>query len=286
MLHEGNGRAIEVLTPCVPMPAQKDSGGLARPDTQILSAPAPNLPGQDYGDTLMISAGQSELSGRLPDVTLVECAAQTVAEIVGQYRRYDDLRRAYQRIDLQVKAIQRSEGNALPVEVWLTPYTLAMDPLKAAIKEQEKTLSKLAKGLPVYDWAQELAGLSDRFLSMIIAEAARPLRDYRNPSCLWKRFGMAVIQGERQRKVSGDAALIHGYCPRRRSLMWNIGESILKQQIRKGEDGGRYAIGPYGEVYIDRRAYEAKNKGEKFSHWRAKRYMEKRVLRNLWRAWS
>lgn len=265
--------------------------------------PQTELSGQDVSDILFVPAAETcsarPIPGCNPDTTCradpvdlagsllkSEALAQSaVSKIVGHHRRYEDLRRAYQRIDLQVKAIKRSEGDGLPVEVWLSPYSAAMAPLSDSIKVQEKELAKLAKELPVHAWAKDIAGLSDRFLALIIGEAGRPIRDYRNPSCLWKRMGMAVIEGSRQRRVTGDAALVHGYVPRRRALMWNIGESILKQQLRKSEDGERYARGLYGQVYIDRRAYEVETKGEKYSHARAKRYMEKRLLRELWKAW-
>jgi len=225
--------------------------------------------------------------------------AAVVAEIVMHYRRYEDLRRAYQRIELQAIAtcraicggdktagmkLYKAADNA-DAELWLTPYRMAMAPLTDAIKAQEKMLAALARELPVYEWAQAVAGLSDRFLAMIVGAAGRPITDYRNPSCLWKRMGMAVIDGERQRRVTGDAALVHGYNAGRRALMWNIEESILKQQLRKDEEATRIANGYYGQVYIDRRAHEVANKGEKYSHHRAKRYVGKRLLRELWRAW-
>lgn len=232
---------------------------------------------------------QTELAGRRDIADDRSCSVTqntaVIGDIIIHHRRYEALRTAYQRIDLQTKAIKRFAGEGVKVEAWLLPYHAAMDPLAEAIKEQERALAKLAKGLPVHQWAQGVAGLSDRFLALLVGDAGRPISDYRNPSCLWKRMGMAVIQGERQRRITGDAALIHGYVPRRRALMWNIGESILKQQLRKTDDGERYAVGPYGQVYIDRRAYETEKNGEKYSHARAKRYMEKRLLRELWKAW-
>lgn len=165
------------------------------------------------------------------------------------------------------------------------PYMLAMEPLDAAIKAHEKELTKLGRTLPVADWMEGVAGLSPRFLAMIVGEAGRPISDYRSPACLWKRMGMAVIDGERQqRKTGAEAALKHGYDPKRRSLMWNVENSIMKQQIRN-EDGVRLSAGPYGEIYCRRREHETAKNGEKYSHHRAKRYMGKALLRDLWRAW-
>jgi len=164
--------------------------------------------------------------------------------------------------------------------------------LDAAIADQAKFLDKAGKKLPVIDWCNDISGLSPRFLAMIVGECGIGPGEFRSVSALWKRMGMAVINGERQRRVMGDAALEHGYVARRRSLMWNIGESIIKQQVRnpKGDDGkplgDPIAIGEYGQLYLDRKAYEA-TKADKpiIIHARAKRYMEKRLLRELWKAW-
>ena len=109
-------------------------------------------------------------------------------------------------------------------------------------------------------------------------------------------MGMAVMpDGKRQRKVEGVAALAHGYSPGRRSVMWNIGDCMVK------------AGGPWRELYDQRKAYEIatqaangitvcpsakipKKNPEAFMsaghvHNRAKRYIEKRFLRSLWSAW-
>lgn len=94
---------------------------------------------------------------------------------------------------------------------------------------------------------------------------------------------LAVDEGKRQWKDASPAA---------RAIVWNVGECILKAQVRnpKGEDGkptgDRFAIGPLGQIYIDRRAIEAtKVETDGHIHNRSKRYMEKRFLRDLWRAW-
>ena len=222
-----------------------------------------------------------------------------VGEINVMKRRYDDLRRARQRLELQAMSTCRSylsgdkeQGAKLyrsptaEIQAWLAPYMEAMGPLDLAIKAQEKLLTKLGKQLPVIEWANGIAGLSPRFLALIVGECGIGPGEYRTVSALWKRMGLAVIGGERQRRVTGDAAIEHGYVARRRSLMWNIGESIIKQQVRKCDDDVRMAIGDYGRIYLERKVYEAtKTDRPIIAHNRAKRYMEKRLLRELWRAW-
>jgi hypothetical protein len=137
-----------------------------------------------------------------------------------------------------------------------------------------------------------VSGLGDFSLAGIIGECGgHAPGDFRSPAALWKRMGLAVIGDGRQRRVAGDAALEHGYSPTRRSLMWTVGECIIKAQVRaeKDADGtrtGSRAIGPYGALYLERKAYEAERvETAAHAHNRAKRYTEKRLLRDLWRAW-
>lgn len=282
MLNKIEG-ARDELTPIDPMPPQAHSVRLAPERNPYPPCRAETPSGDPHARGNLGGDVASDVADGLTSGDALVVSA--VGDIIVHHRRYEDLRRAHQRLDLQVKAIKRFAGEGAPVEAWLEPYHAAMVPLASAADAEAKYLSKMAKRLPVAGWAEGISGLSDRFLALVIGEAGRPINDYRSPAALWKRMGMAVIDGGRQRRVTGDAALIHGYVPRRRALMWNIGESILKQQIRKNEAGERYAIGDYGQVYIDRRAYEAEKNGEKYSHARAKRYMEKRLLRELWKAW-
>lgn len=106
-----------------------------------------------------------------------------------------------------------------------------------------------------------------------------------------KRLGEAT----RDEVLAGAEAIEHGYSPARRSVMWNIGDCIVK------------AGGPLRELYDQRKAYEietAKAQGltvcpaakipkknaeayrsEGHIHNRAKRYVEKRLLKMLWQEW-
>ena len=73
--------------------------------------------------------------------------------------------------------------------------------------------------------------------------------------------------------------------------MWNVGESIIKQQVRSvwttdGEKSDSVPNGPYGEIYLDRKTMEmTRVETPMHAHNRAKRYMEKRLLRDLYAAW-
>jgi hypothetical protein len=185
-----------------------------------------------------------------------------------------------------------------------------IEPMRLSV---EKELSKLAKKLPIAPWVDNVNGFGLGSLAAVVGEAG-DLGNYSNPAKLWKRMGLAVMgDGQRQRKVEGSAAIEHGYCPPRRSMVWNIGDTVLKTQLRrvKDVDGNKteevIATGPYGELYLQRKAYEIakakeqgltvcpaakipKGKEEHYRsdghiHNRAKRYIEKRLLRDLWQAW-
>lgn len=233
-----------------------------------------------------------------------------VGEIVAVYRRYEDFRRGRQRIELQAIATCRTvcggdkvAGMKLykaptdDVALWLSPYEAAMEPLTDAIKREEKLLTKLGKALPVAKWADTVPGLSHRFLAAIVGECGIGPGEFKSVSALWKRMGMAVINGGRQRRVTGDAALEHGYVARRRALMWNIGDQVaVRQGIRnpkddEGNSTGAVAINEWGALYLERKAYElareidGKPMTPMHAHNRAKRYVEKRLLRSLWQEW-
>lgn len=266
----------------------------------------------------------------------------TCQQIVEEWRRRQDLLRARQRLELQAQAVcrricdgdkdaggklwgevKKDEGHEL--RVWLNPYIAGMAPLEAAEIDREKVLAKLVKRLPVYAWAKTVSGLGEVSLAGIIGECGKfEPGQYRSVSALWKRMGMAVIEGERQRRVTGAAALDHGYNAERRSLMWNIGCCLIRAQVRNVKDekgkkieGSEYAIGELGELYLSYKARliekneaggfaetaaraveRAKKVGSKPNeanvvgkltkphlHNMAQRYIEKRLLRQLWQAW-
>ncbi len=166
-----------------------------------------------------------------------------------------------------------------PAEALTDLATLYLQQAEAAVvvgeRDLEKRLRKLARQLPVWPWVESVPGFGDLGLAQIVGEAG-DLANYPNPAKLWKRMGVAVIGDERQRKVSGADALDHGYSPQRRSLLWVIGDSLLKK------------AGPYRDIYLAEKARQAELHPElsrMHVHLRAKRYMEKRLLRDLWRAW-
>lgn len=195
----------------------------------------------------------------------------------------------------------------LPLHAF-TPMVLASAASRAVWDKQrndaERDMERIAKLLPVWPFVEGVRGLGAKGLAILTAEAGLPLGDYRSVSGVWKRLGLAVIDGERQRKKSGlEDAARHGYSPRRRSQVWAVcSDALFRAQWRGAdEEAGLEArpIGPYGEVYARRRAHTAPRidatahlpatdpgkwtKGR--CHNDGRRVMTKALLRDLWAEW-
>jgi len=145
-------------------------------------------------------------------------------------------------------------------------------------KPHIREIEKLIKKLPVWEWAKSVRGCGPYILGQLLAETG-DLSDYANPAKVWKRMGLAVINGERQRKcLDKEKAIIHGYCPRRRSIMWNLGKCLIRSNDQH-----------FRRIYDERKEYEEGKAPEKSkAAWdiRAQRYMEKAFLRELWEEWN
>lgn len=152
----------------------------------------------------------------------------------------------------------------------------------------EQVMERDVRRLPIWCRVQATYGFGALNLASIIGETGN-LANYSTHSKLWKRLGLAVIGGERQRRVSGAAALVHGYSPSRRSVMWNVGQCLFKAQSQRVDKStGRILkpAGPYRLGYDVRKELELTRVETKaHAHNRATRYMEKKLVRNLWRAW-
>jgi hypothetical protein len=299
-------------------------GRAAKVEATTTTLPQPdNLPpAKKCASTMSVPQAAFELTGHIRDDNPCNAAGQTltdggqnsadaqpfrapIGELIEHHRYRWQMIRARTRLELQAQAFCRrfcdgdkvkagklwgdiKKDEAHPMRVWLQPFLIGVVPFVQAQTATEKKLTKMVKGLAVYPWAKSVSGLGEISLSAIIGELGDEPTNYKSVSAIWKRMGLAVINGDRQRRVAGDAAIEHGYNPQRRSIMWNIGACLIKAQVRKDPDDEekRIAIGDYGQVYLDRKAYEAERGISKAqSHNRAQRFMEKRLLRDLWRAW-
>lgn len=188
----------------------------------------------------------------------------------------------------------------LPLEDIIVSSVMSRAPFDTIEARATKAMKSMAEELPVWEWSEGIRGLGACSLSILLAEAG-DISNYDNPSKLNKRFGVAVMSGVRQGGLSKSAKkddwIAHGYSRKRRSMLWNIGEALVKTN----QDG------EYRTAYLERKEYEvnaaigaglkvapsakipkgkaAEYRSDGHIHARAKRFMEKRLLRNLWRAW-
>jgi len=149
-------------------------------------------------------------------------------------------------------------------------------PLTAHRKQLEKQMEELAETLPVWPWWESIRGLGALGLAKIVGEAG-DLNLYDNPAKLWKRMGVATP--ESYDDVTKDGKPCRKIPRERRSELFTIGDSLIK--------GNR--DGDYRTLYLEHKAKQAERpevKTKMHAHKRAQRYMEKRLLRNLWRAWT
>jgi hypothetical protein len=146
-----------------------------------------------------------------------------------------------------------------------------------ALKEMETQ----AALLPVWkEFGEGIRGFGLGSLAVVIGETGN-LSNYETHSRVWKRLGLAVLNGIRQgglpKGAPAEEWIAHGYNRARRSRIFVIGDVLIK--VNKGE---------YRALYDERKAYEIARDPEIrpiVSHRRAQRYMEKALIRALWKAW-
>jgi hypothetical protein len=159
--------------------------------------------------------------------------------------------------------------------IGLVPFLSAIPNFSKVRKPIEKDLKEMAKSTPLWPWAESINGFGSLNLAAIIAEAGDDICTYRSVGGLWKRFGLAVIEGKRQRKVTDpELAELMGYNPSRRAVAYLLGDCLIKKD------------NAYVDIYRARKEIELVNpdvKTKKHAHNRAARYMVKCVLRDVYR---
>lgn len=177
-----------------------------------------------------------------------------------------------------VPALAKFLADNAAAERWCAELFHGRDFYAAARKPYEKRLEKLAQELPVWPWVASVRGFGPLGLAQIVGECG-DLHGYANPAKVWKRMGLAVIDGERQgKRTDPEEALAHGYSPHRRSLMYVISDSLIK-----GNREGEYRTYYLGEK--ERQRAKLPDAPQAHIHNRALRHTAKRLLRDLWRAW-
>lgn len=318
--------ATSCVSPIGTLPPAPVEPSSSRRKASTATAPKLAVPSRDEPSSSQDTANISVTpSGTPPDLT------RTIAVIREKQRERADLLATEVALTLRIKSICRryagfnpdddaktkaskmkradelyaaiNAGEIGPTVGATMAIKLAREGVESERKGVEKMLAKAAETLPVFaSFVGPLNGMGALGLGQIIGEAG-DLAMYANPGKLWKRLGLAPVKGKAPstwRKAGGLSAeewTAAGYSPKRRSIMFVIGDSLLKKQ------------NPYRELYLARKQYEceqfaakglpvlaeAEAKAQKakpgtytsamYAHNRAKRYMEKRLLRDLWRAW-
>lgn len=141
--------------------------------------------------------------------------------------------------------------------------------------DEERQLKKLVVRLPIAPWWLAQPGLAEISLAMLVGEAG-DLGRYPDRHALFRRMGLNVdATGQAVRRQKG---VKNGYVPRRRAAIYVIGANLL----RAGNP-------EYRQIYDDRYALEEARapqmeKGQRRR--RAKRYMEKILLRRVFAQWK
>lgn len=264
------------------------------------------------GDILSGEGGGGQPSGAAEGqdaiAPVVKNFDSAFAALIGQHRQRQDLTRAKVRLELTAQAIcRRSLGakgtfgkgeedatKTAAASLWskvrkgtaddpileavLMPYMAALEPLEAEIRTKGREMARLVRPMPIWtEWAAGVLGLGEVSLGQLIGEARYPIESYRSHSALWKRFGLAVEMGEIQKLMAyrggKEAAIAAGYNPQRRSIIHVVGSCLLRLKNDR-----------YSRIYAERKDYEMAREGmsKLRAHNRAMRYMEKRLLRDLW----
>lgn len=278
----GDAAASEQLASTVHvLPVAKPKNGqlMGGSDAHSMNA----VPGEDEAGWRVLS---STANAPLPHL----------AVLIELNRKRNDFMNAATRLLLQVKGVCRrfcdgdkteaaklfeaitgkgDHPKALEAGAWLEAMLQCHATLTAAKKEPERQIVAMAKQLPIAPWVETVRGLGWLSAAQIVAEAGDP-GNYSSVAKLWKRFGVALVNGERQRNcLDKDKAIAFGYSARRRAVLSVIGDNL----IRAGN-------AEYRAVYLAKKAeYVARDWKLIHAHKAAKRYMEKRLLKRFWKAW-
>lgn len=169
----------------------------------------------------------------------------------------------------------------------LAAVSASIAPCAAARHEIELEMKRIARKLPAYPWAKEVKGLGELGLAVIIAEAG-DLSSYPKKGHLWKRLGLAPLDGKAYSTWRMKGGLTAedwteaGYSPRRRAEIY----AVISEPMFRAQS---VAQGPYRAIYDRRREATAINHPDwtkAHSHMDGLRIMTKYLIRDLWNAWK
>lgn len=180
-------------------------------------------------------------------------------------------------------------------------------------KYLEDTLAEmatLAKLLPVWPWVKKIRGANARGLAAIVGEAGGDIGRFASPDKLKRYLSIGLVdtlgdgefarQGNWGKGAAAEEIKAHHYNRERRAQVWQFLDYGLRlANVRNVKDakgkptGAQRALGPYGEMYIRKRAQylsqgwgkTADGKEGSRANKAATRYIASKFLVRLWRAW-
>jgi hypothetical protein len=141
-----------------------------------------------------------------------------------------------------IKDVLAGRADAGSMTVIIRTTHIGIDAFRSVQENVEKEMVAAAKRLPVSSWVLQAArrGFGLLGLAIVVGECG-DLGSYANPGKVWRRMGCApwsfegkTLMGATWRsgqegKLPSDEWTQFGYSPRRRSIAYLIGESIVKQ---------------------------------------------------------
>lgn len=211
--------------------------------------------------------------------------------------RYDDDEGAREKINARSARIvsaalagkdQKPEDEAIfgALSADLAAVYASIAPCAAARHEIELEMKRTVRKLPVYPWSKEVKGLGELGLAVIIAEAG-DLSNYPKKGHLWKRLGLAPLDGRAYSTwrmkggLKADDWVEAGYSPRRRAEIY----AVVSEPLFRANS---VAAGPYRAIYDRRRETTATTNPDwtkAHSHMDGLRIMTKHLIRDLWNVW-
>ncbi len=175
-----------------------------------------------------------------------------------------------------IQEIRNGGGNGFVFQGIVQTTLIGIQAFEDLQDQFESEMVKLAKMLPVHKWveAKEQSGFGTKSLAIVIGETG-DLFNYANVAKVWRRMSLApwtfngkTLMGATWRsgkegKLPSTEWELYGYSPRRRSLMYVIGEGLVKQNCKKNEDKEGYSwLGPYRAEYDKAKADAIANRPE------------------------
>lgn len=168
------------------------------------------------------------------------------------------------------------QPNALVADFAALPLIEARAVIHAACLKPTLRMRRIVRQLPIYAFMEGIHGFGEIALAQILGEAG-DLSRFPSFYHLNSWMGVKVMpDGKRQRRIAGLGLIENPYCAPRRAILAVIGEAL------KNFDS------PYRDFYLlekERQRGKMPDASKMHIHKRARRHMEKRLLRDLWRAW-